>query len=48
MILGASHEFDRRHNADIIERISDNEEVPAVRRIALIILILFFFFSKFY
>lgn len=30
MILAASCEFDRRHNSEIIERITDNEEVPMV------------------
>lgn len=30
MILAASCEFDRRHNSEVIERITDNEEVPAV------------------
>lgn len=33
MILAASCEFDRRHNSEVIERITDNEEVPAVRYI---------------
>ncbi|GLV38722.1 Secretory 63 [Carabus blaptoides fortunei] len=28
MILAASLEFDRRHNSEIVERLSDNEEVP--------------------
>lgn len=32
MILAASCEFDKRHNSEIIERITDNEEVPAVSR----------------
>lgn len=31
MILAASCEFDKRHNSEIIERITDNEEVPMVR-----------------
>ena len=30
MILGASCEFDRMHNAEIIERPTDNEELPLV------------------
>lgn len=30
MILGASLEFDKRHNAQVVERQSDNEEVPAL------------------
>lgn len=30
MILAASLEFDRRHNSEIVERLSDNEEVPHV------------------
>lgn len=30
MILAASLEFDKRHNSQIIERPSDNEEVPSV------------------
>lgn len=30
MILAASLEFDKRHNSQIIERPSDNDEVPAV------------------
>ncbi|KAL0840491.1 hypothetical protein ABMA28_015733 [Loxostege sticticalis] len=32
MILAASCEFDRRHNSEIIERITDNEEVPMLLR----------------
>ena len=31
MILGASFEFSKRCNAEIVERQSDNEEVPSVR-----------------
>lgn len=30
MILAASCEFDKRHNSEIVERITDNEEVPMV------------------
>lgn len=30
MILAASWEFDRSHNADVQERPSDNEELPPV------------------
>jgi translocation protein SEC63 len=30
MVLGASFEFEKKHNADIVIRLSDNEEVPAV------------------
>lgn len=30
MVLGASFEFEKKHNADIVERLSDNEEIPAV------------------
>lgn len=30
MILAASLEFDKRHNSEIVERQSDNEEVPHV------------------
>ena len=30
MVLGASYEFEKRHNPEIVERLSDNEEVPAV------------------
>lgn len=30
MILAASLEFDKRHNSQIVERPSDNEEVPSV------------------
>ena len=30
MVLAASFEFEKMHNADIVERQSDNEEVPAV------------------
>jgi translocation protein SEC63 len=30
MILGASLEFDKRHNSQVVERQSDNEEVPAL------------------
>ncbi|CAD7004635.1 translocation protein SEC63 homolog [Ceratitis capitata] len=32
MILAASLEFDKRHNSQIVERQSDNEEVPALIR----------------
>lgn len=32
MILAASCEFDKRHNSEIIERITDNEEVPSVSK----------------
>lgn len=32
MILAASCEFDKRHNSEIIERITDNEEVPMLLR----------------
>lgn len=32
MILAASMEFDKRHNSQIIERPSDNDEVPAVSK----------------
>lgn len=30
MVLGASFEFSKRFNAEIVERLSDNEEVPVV------------------
>lgn len=30
MILAASFEFDKKHNSEVIERSSDNEEVPQV------------------
>lgn len=30
MILAASLEFDKKHNSEIIERQSDNEEIPHV------------------
>lgn len=30
MILAASCEFDKRHNSEIVERVTDNEEVPMV------------------
>lgn len=30
MVLGASFEFSKRFNAEIVERLSDNEEVPTV------------------
>lgn len=30
MILAASLEFDKKHNSEIIERESDNEEIPQV------------------
>ena len=33
MILGASFEFDQRHNNEIILRPSDNEDIPRVRKI---------------
>ncbi|XP_041976293.1 translocation protein SEC63 homolog [Aricia agestis] len=32
MILAASCEFDRRHNSEVIERITDNDEVPMLLR----------------
>ncbi|XP_072940278.1 translocation protein SEC63 homolog [Epargyreus clarus] len=32
MILAASCEFDKRHNSEIVERITDNEEVPMLLR----------------
>uniref|UniRef100_A0A1A9VMT7 J domain-containing protein n=1 Tax=Glossina austeni TaxID=7395 RepID=A0A1A9VMT7_GLOAU len=32
MVLAASLEFDKRHNSQVIERQSDNEEVPALIR----------------
>lgn len=31
MILAASLEFDKKHNSEIVERHSDNTEVPQVR-----------------
>lgn len=31
MVLAGSFEFDKFHNAKIVERPSDNEEVPMVR-----------------
>lgn len=31
MVLAGSFEFDKFHNAEIVERPSDNEEVPMVR-----------------
>ena len=31
MILASSWEYEKLHNAEIIERPSDNEELPAVR-----------------
>lgn len=31
MILAASLEFDKKHNSEIIERESDNEEIPQVK-----------------
>lgn len=34
MILAASFEFDKRHNSQVLERPSDNAEVPAVSLIA--------------
>lgn len=30
MILAASYEFHKRRNAEVVERHTDNEEVPAV------------------
>ena len=30
MILAASFEFEKGHNSEIIERVTDNEEVPQV------------------
>lgn len=33
MILAASCEFDRRHNSEVVERITDNEEVPQLLRL---------------
>ncbi|XP_014232859.1 translocation protein SEC63 homolog [Trichogramma pretiosum] len=32
MVLAASYEFEKKHNADIVERESDNDEVPALIR----------------
>lgn len=32
MILAASLEFDKRHNSEVVERLSDNDEVPALIR----------------
>ena len=32
MILGASFEFDKFHNSEVMERPSDNEEIPLVRK----------------
>lgn len=32
MVLAASLEFDKRHNSQVLERQSDNEEVPAVNK----------------
>ncbi|XP_077285756.1 translocation protein Sec63 isoform X2 [Arctopsyche grandis] len=32
MILAASCEFDKRHNSEVVERMSDNEEVPQLVR----------------
>ncbi|CAD7082952.1 unnamed protein product [Hermetia illucens] len=32
MILAASLEFDKRHNSQVVERLSDNDEVPALIR----------------
>lgn len=31
MILAASLEFDKKHNSEIIERQSDNDEIPQVK-----------------
>lgn len=31
MILGASLEFDKKHNSEIVERQSDNVEFPQVK-----------------
>lgn len=31
MILAASLEFDKKRNSEIVERQSDNEEIPQVR-----------------
>ena len=31
MVLAASFEFEKSHNSEIVERPSDNEEVPQVR-----------------
>lgn len=33
MVLAASLEFDKRHNSQVVERQSDNEEVPAVSNV---------------
>lgn len=30
MILGASMEFERGHSSEVVERPSDNEEIPMV------------------
>lgn len=32
VILAASLEFDKRHNSEIVERQSDNDEVPHVSK----------------
>lgn len=32
MVLAASLEFDKRHNSQVIERQSDNDEVPMVSK----------------
>lgn len=39
MILAASCEFDKRHNSEIVERVTDNEEVPMVSFVKCLLII---------
>jgi len=34
MVLGASFEFDKRHNNEIVSRPSDNEDIPRVSKLS--------------
>lgn len=36
MILAASLEFEKKYNSEVVERQSDNEEVPHVRQVLLL------------
>ena len=33
MILGGSMEFEKGHNPEVVERPTDNEEIPTVRQV---------------
>lgn len=44
MILAASCEFDKKHNSEVVERMSDNEEVPQVYKYIFYIKLLLYLF----